>query len=145
MIPLHAIHNQWFLDDDDEQTVLSIEELTPKKIFLSKVHDQLSLELYRQGAHPENLMARITQVLKDTRTVVTNPSRVLQNRGRPQGSKNRSTARDKSEFEYVSGRKCGSCGGARHNSRTCTQKNESVCTDFLGANKSSSGLSQVWH
>jgi hypothetical protein len=69
------------------------------------------------------LIARLNQVLDTPNVQVQEPLVVVKKRGKPAGSKNKtSTTRDKSHFEYVEGRKCGVCGQSRHNSKTCPQK-----------------------
>jgi hypothetical protein len=70
-----------------------------------------------------NLIARLNQVLDTTDVQVQKPLVVVKKRGRPVGSKNKtSMTRDKSHFEYVEGCKCGVYGQSRHNSRTCPHK-----------------------
>jgi hypothetical protein len=70
-----------------------------------------------------NLIAHLNQVLDTLNVQVQEPLAVVKKRGRPTGSKNKtSTTKDKFHFEYVEGRKCGVYGQSGHNSRICLQK-----------------------
>jgi hypothetical protein len=79
--------------------------------------------LNNENLRTGSLIARLNQVLDTPDVQVQEPLVVVKKRGRPEGSKNKtSTTRDKSHFKYMEGRKCGVCGQSGQNSRTCPQK-----------------------
>jgi hypothetical protein len=116
MLELEDIHLQWHLEK--QNYISSNESLpnTPRKKLLAEIQR----ELYSQGAMTGSLLNRFKDVINTSRVPIQEPSIVLKRRGRPAGSRNKnSLTRDKSLFEYTTGRKCSICGSSGHNSRSC--------------------------
>lgn len=98
------------------------EPVSPKISFVQRMTAILLQVLGNENPRACSLIARFKEVLDTPDVQVQEPLVVVKKRGRPAGSKNKtSITKDKSHFEYVEGRMCGVCGQSKHNSRTCPQ------------------------
>ena len=89
-----------------------IEKDTPRKRILAEMKEKL----YRSDVYAGSMVARLKETLRTPYAQIEPPNAVTKKRGRPAGAKNKtSVTRDKSNFEYVEGRKCGQCGMSGHN------------------------------
>jgi hypothetical protein len=94
------------------------EPVSPKSSFVQKMTTTLKQVLNNENPRAGSLIACLNQVLDMPDVQVQEPLVMVKKRGRPTGSKNKtSTTRDKSHFEYVEGCKCGVCGQSGHNSK----------------------------
>jgi hypothetical protein len=125
-ILLQDIHEQWLLDINPlaPPSIIAAasphEPVSPRSSFVQKMTATIQQVLNNENPWAGSLIARLNQVLDTPNVQVQEPLVVVKKRGRPAGSKNKtSTTKDKSHFEYVEGCKCGVCGQSGHNSRTC--------------------------
>ena len=92
--------------------------VTPKKRMLM----QVEREIYSDGPRTGSFLTRLQELLDSASNPVQEPVIVVKRRGRPAGAKNKnSLTRDKSLFEYATGKKCKTCGYTGHNSRSCNK------------------------
>jgi len=128
-ILLQDIHEKWLLGRKPlappsvTAAVSPHEPVSPKSSFVQKMTATLKQVLNNENPRAGSLITRLNQVLDMPDVQVQEPLVMVKKRGRPAGSKNKtSTTRNKSHFEYVEGRKCGVCGQSGQDSRTCPQK-----------------------
>ena len=112
-IRLEDIHEQWVLERNPLMPSFIVEGVTreevvsPRSVILRRLSATFST-VESQNPRFASLIARFNHVLDTPHIEVEEPSVVIKKRGRPAGSKkNTSTTRDKSQFEYVEGRRCG--------------------------------------
>ena len=116
---LEDIHCQWHLIACSMVQHASIAKpcLSPRKRLMRKIEQRL---YETDDDQVVVLMTRLDEASQAPLQSLSNPVVVTRKRGRPAGSKNKkANQREKSLFEYSTGRKCSKCDQAGHNARTC--------------------------
>jgi len=117
-LELADVHPQWHLERNNVVATSDSPNVTPKKRMLM----QVEREIYSDGPRTESFLTRLQELLDSASNPVQEPVIVVKRRGRPAGAKNKnSLTRDKSLFEYATGKKCKTCGYTGHNSRSCNK------------------------
>lgn len=115
LVNLNEISSQWYLFNPEEVVVPEVINLSPRQAVLKQVEKQL----YDEPSKAATFISRINQLVSTDEITLEPPTAVTKKRGRPLGSKTKSTKRNPSHFEYVIGRKCRNCRQTGHNSATC--------------------------
>ena len=115
-------HDQWKLNSSSLFSEsfafkeMSNANLSPRKKELKLIETRLyDLDMDKVPV----FLNQLREVRELPLSFMSNPEVLKTKRGRPKGTKKRCNQRDKSLFEYAMGNKCGNCGKAGHNSRTC--------------------------
>ncbi|KAJ3247650.1 hypothetical protein HDU77_008510, partial [Chytriomyces hyalinus] len=88
----------------------------------SKALQQIKEKMYTiDDDQVPTLLAHLQEVTESPAQSLLNPVPLTKKCGCPAGLVKRANQRDKSQFEYVTGNKCGNCGVNGHNARTCKQ------------------------
>ena len=108
-LPLEAIHPQWHLKAAPSLSLAITDDLSLG--YSAKVALRLSTATPAERVILEN---KLDIVLEGGLPSLSNPIPLVKKRGRPQGSRNKSTKRDKSKFEHVlkEVKKLNHCGGS---------------------------------
>jgi hypothetical protein len=115
-------HPQWHLMDNPlfhiDQTVSNVPTLSPRRKELQLLREMLYAI---DDDQVPTLLARLKETRDAPADAISNPLPSTRKRGRPAGPTNRANQRDRSQFEYATGNKCGNCGKNGHNARTCKE------------------------
>ncbi|TPX65427.1 hypothetical protein CcCBS67573_g08134 [Chytriomyces confervae] len=117
------IHPQWVLQKNPLFATLPTPSpatsvpLSPRR---NMMQTQQKLYTVDEDQVP-TMLAQLQEVADHPGHPLANPVPSAKKRGCPAGSTKRANQRDKSQFEYVAGRKCSKCGVNGHNARTCNQ------------------------
>ena len=119
-IALADVHPQWHLERNPlfNEAVAMAQPLSPRSRTLQLVDEKIRSS---SAETAPTLLARLQETCEEPIPSLSSPAAVMRKRGCPAGSKKRSNQRDKSYFEHATGRRCGNCGEAGHNSRTCSK------------------------
>ncbi|KAI9910743.1 hypothetical protein PsorP6_010322 [Peronosclerospora sorghi] len=118
-----GIHRQWHLVAPSvvQPAAVSAEPCSsPRKILMRTLEQRL---YEAEDDHVTVVMARLDEASQASLQSLSNSVVVTRKRGRPTGpTNNKANQREKSLFEYTTGRKCSRCGQPGHNARTCNVK-----------------------